>query len=138
MDVARTKANHAAVTGVGMDETAARRGHDYVSLVVDMKERKVLFVTPGKDSSTVEAFVEDLKAHQGDPKAITEVSIDMSPAYIKGVTIGNPDTIIADWLTYLNGPLNEVSANAARLNLHTGSRVNRPTGWASSPSPPAD
>ena len=91
MDVARTKANHAAVTGVGMDETAARRGHDYVSLVVDMKERKVLFVTPGKDSSTVEAFVEDLKAHQGDPKAITEVSIDMSPAYIKGVTKQLPD-----------------------------------------------
>ena len=51
---------------------------------------------------------------------------------------GNSDTIIADWLTYLNGPLDEVRANAARSRLHTGSRVNRPTGWASSPSPPAD
>ena len=51
---------------------------------------------------------------------------------------GNPDTIIADWLIYLNGPFNEVRANAARLSLHTGSRVNRPTAWASSPSPPAD
>ena len=51
---------------------------------------------------------------------------------------GNPDTILADWLTYVNGPLNEVRANAVRLSLHTGSRVNRPTGWASSPSPPAD
>ena len=55
-----------------------------------------------------------------------------------GVIFGNPDTIIADWLTYLNGPLNEVSANAARGRLHTGSRVNRTTGWAASPSPPAD
>ena len=51
---------------------------------------------------------------------------------------GNPDTIIADWLTYLNGPLDEVRANAGRSRLHTGSRVNRPTGWTSSPSPPAD
>ena len=51
---------------------------------------------------------------------------------------GNPDTIIADWLTYLNGPLDEVRANAARSRLHSGSRVNRPTGWTSSPSPPAD
>ena len=51
---------------------------------------------------------------------------------------GNPDTIIADWLTYVNGPLNEVSANAARTQRHSGSRVNRPMGWASSPSPPAD
>ena len=48
-----------------------------------------------------------------------------------------PDTIIADWLTYLNGPLNGVRANAARSRRHSGSRVNRPTGWASSPGPPA-
>ena len=53
-------------------------------------------------------------------------------------SFGNPNTIIAEWLTYLTGPLDEVRANAARLSLHTGSRVNRPTGWASSPSPPAD
>ena len=51
---------------------------------------------------------------------------------------GNPDTILADWLTYVTGPLNEVRANALGLSLHTGSRVNRPTGWAASPSPPAD
>ena len=51
---------------------------------------------------------------------------------------GNPDTIIGDWLTYLNGPLDEVRSNAARTSRHSGSRVNRPTGWASSPSPPAD
>ena len=83
--MARSKADYSAVTQVGMDETAARRGHDYVSLFVDMKERRVLFVTPGKDSATVKAFAEDLIAHQGDPNAITEVSLDMSPAFIKGV-----------------------------------------------------
>ena len=90
--MARRKADHSAVTQVGMDETAARRGHDYVSLFVDMKERRVLLVTPGKDSATVKAFAEDLVAHQGDPKAITEVSLDMSPAFIKGVAGQLPGT----------------------------------------------
>jgi transposase len=94
VDTARSKADHSAVTQVGMDETAARRGHDYVSLFVDMKERRVLFVSPGKDSATVEAFAEDLKAHQGDPKAITEVSLDMSPAFIKGVAAQLPNASI--------------------------------------------
>jgi transposase len=94
VDMARSKADHSAVTQVGMDETAARRGHDYVSLFVDMKERRVLFVPPGKDSATVEAFAEDLKAHQGDPKAITEVSLDMSPAFIKGVAAQLPNASI--------------------------------------------
>ena len=85
VDSARGKADHSSVTQVGIDETAARRGQDYVSLFVDLDERKVLFVAPGKDAATVSAFAQDLQAHQGDPQAITEVSIDMSKAFIKGV-----------------------------------------------------
>jgi transposase len=85
IDSARSQADHSSVTQVGMDETAARRGHDYVSLFVDLEERRVLFATPGKDAATVSAFAQDLQAHQGDPKAITEVSADMSAAFINGV-----------------------------------------------------
>ena len=94
VDLARSKADHSQVTQVGIDETAARRGHNYVSLFVDMQARKVLFVTPGKDSATVAAFAEDLQAHPGDPGAITEVSIDMSPAFTKGVTAQLPNASI--------------------------------------------
>src|SRR5664279_1752887 len=85
VDSARNQADHSSVTQVGIDETAARRGHDYVSLFVDLNERKVLFVAPGKDAATVSAFAQDLRAHQGDPQSITEVSADMSKAFIKGV-----------------------------------------------------
>lgn len=48
VDAARAKADHSSVTQVGLDETAARRGQDYVSLFVDLEQRKVLFATPGK------------------------------------------------------------------------------------------
>ena len=94
VDLARSKADHSHVTQVGMDETAARRGQNYVSLFVDLEERKVLFVTPGKDSATVAAFAQDLQAHRGDPNAITEVSVDMSPAFIKGITGQLPNASI--------------------------------------------
>ena len=51
---------------------------------------------------------------------------------------GNPANIADDWQTYLEGPLDEVRQNAARVRgLHAGSRLNRPMGWISSPSPPA-
>ena len=63
VDAARAKADHSTVTQVGVDETASRRGQKYVSLFVDLDERKVLFATPGKDSSTVAAFAADLTAH---------------------------------------------------------------------------
>lgn len=86
VDAARAKADHSTVTQVGVDETASRRGQRYVSLFVDLEQRKVLFATPGKDASTVAAFASDLKAHGGDPDAVTDVSADMSKAFFNGVT----------------------------------------------------
>ena len=66
------------------DETAARRGHQYISLFVDVDRARVVFATEGKDAETVAAFADDLRAHGGDPDAVAEVCIDMSPAFIKG------------------------------------------------------
>jgi transposase len=94
VDAARGQADHSSVTQVGIDETAARRGHDYVSLFVDLDQRKVLFVSPGKDAATVAAFAQDLQAHHGDPLAITDVSADMSPAFEKGVVQHLPNATI--------------------------------------------
>jgi len=82
---ARERGDHSAVTRVAFDETASRRGHDYVTLAVDLDAKRVLFVADGKDAKTIEAFAEDLEAHGGDPESVTEVCIDMSPAFIKGI-----------------------------------------------------
>jgi transposase len=79
------------VTQVGVDETASRRGQRYVALFVDLEQRKVLFATPGKDASTVAAFASDLKAHGGDPEAVTDVSADMSKAFFNGITTNLPN-----------------------------------------------
>jgi len=70
---------------VAIDETAARRGHDYVTLFVDIDQRRVLFVADGRDANTVAAFADDLEAHNGDASHIKEVCIDMSGPFIKGV-----------------------------------------------------
>jgi transposase len=71
---------------VGVDETSARRGQDYVSLFMDLEEHRVMFATPGKDADTVRAFAEDLAAHAGSPKTqVKRVCCDMSPAFIKGI-----------------------------------------------------
>jgi len=85
VDQARAKENYSAVNTVGVDETSSKRGHHYVTLFVDLKIPKVIFVTEGKDASTVQRFNEDLVAHKGDPASITEFCSDMSPAFIKGV-----------------------------------------------------
>mgnify|MGYP001580396404 CR=1 FL=1 len=81
---ARAKADFSAVTQVGVDETASRRGQNYVSLFVNLERSQVLFATEGKDAATVGAFKEDLVAHGGAAAAIGEVCCDMSPAFISG------------------------------------------------------
>lgn len=71
---------------VCIDETAARRGHDYISLFVDIDTRRVVFVTDGRDAKTVERFADHVDAHNSDASRIKEVCIDMSGAFISGVT----------------------------------------------------
>jgi transposase len=94
VDQARARTDAADVTQVAIDETAARRGHDYITLFVDIDQARVLFATEGKDANTVAVFADDLDAHGGDPEAIDEVCIDMSPAFIKGVTDSLPNAAI--------------------------------------------
>ena len=85
VDEARDKADHSSVRKVGMDETSRKRGHNYVSLFVNLEDHKILFATEGKDASTVKRFKQDLTDHNGDPDAIEEICSDMSPSFISGV-----------------------------------------------------
>jgi transposase len=85
VEQARERADYGNVSRVAIDETAARRGHNYISLFVDIDRRRVLFVADGKDADTVAQFADDLEAHNGDASRIKEVCIDMSAAFIKGV-----------------------------------------------------
>jgi transposase len=43
IDTARDKLDFSNVQRVGMDETACKRGHDYISIFCDMDEKKLLF-----------------------------------------------------------------------------------------------
>src|SRR4051794_37718849 len=79
VDRARAKADLSTVRRVAIDETAARRGHNYITLFVDIDQARVVFATDGRDAETIAFFADDLTMHGGAPSAIAEVCIDMSP-----------------------------------------------------------
>lgn len=81
---ARAKKDYSKVEKLGVDETSSAKGHTYVTVCTDMETREVIYVTPGKDASTMAKFVEDLKNHGGDAENIQELSMDLGPAYISG------------------------------------------------------
>lgn len=82
---ARAEEDYSGVEVVGFDETSICKGHEYISLCVDLIEKKTIFVTEGKDNKVIADFVKDLLAHKGLPENIKQVSCDMSRAFIKGV-----------------------------------------------------
>ena len=84
VEVAREEVSHAGVRRIGVDETSLKRGHNYLTLFVDLDEARVLFATEGRGAGTFRSFREDLEAHGGHPDRVWEVCMDMSPAYRKG------------------------------------------------------
>jgi transposase len=94
VDLAVAEADRSTVTAVAIDETSCRRGHNYLTIAADAEQRRVVFVTEGKDAQAITRFAEYLTAHKATPEQVRSVSIDMSPAFISGVTAQLPNARI--------------------------------------------
>jgi transposase len=92
---AREQEVMAGVRVIGIDETSLKRGQDYVTVVHDLKAKRLLFMTAGRRHDTVRQFTDDLSAHGGNPDEIEHACIDMSAAYTKGVTEALPQVRIS-------------------------------------------
>ena len=117
---AYSKKDMSAVTMIGIDETSSKKGHNYISVFVDMAARDVVFATPGKDAETISRFSEELRGHGGNPEKITEVSMDMSPAFIAGVgrVLTNASITFDKFhvVKLLNEAIDEIRRNEQKLN----------------------
>ena len=87
-------ADHSHVTALAIDETSRARGHSYVTLAADAQARRVLFVTEGRDAKTIKELAAYLEEHGCPAQNITRTSIDMSPAFISGVSKHLPNARI--------------------------------------------
>jgi transposase len=56
-----------------------------VTNFIDLDTGALLFMKPGKDGATIREFVEQLIDYKGTAKSITEIAMDMSPAFKKGL-----------------------------------------------------
>ena len=84
VEEARNEADYSAVHTVGVDETSSKKGQNYVSIFVDMDESRVIHAVEGKDSGVFTSFIEGLRTRSVDPNRITQICMDMSPAFRKG------------------------------------------------------
>ena len=64
---------------LGVDEVAVRKGHSYLTVVVDLETGAVVWVAPGRTTESLEGFLRMLKKSRAKIEAI---AMDMWPAYI--------------------------------------------------------
>ena len=88
---ARAEADFSSVRAVTVDETACRRGHDYITLFADLDRSRLLYATPGRDAPVVSLFREDLEARGGRAASVRDLCMDMSAAYMKGAREAFPE-----------------------------------------------
>ena len=82
---ARPKLKH--TTRIAIDEISIGTGHRYLTVVMDLQSRRVLYVGAGKGADALKPFWRSLKAAHA---WIDAVAIDMSPAYIQAVSDNLP------------------------------------------------
>lgn len=132
VDAAWAELSWENVVWVGADEMNRKKGHNYLTVFVDLEAKRVLLAVEGKDAGTWEQFAAQLLKHNGHPKAITQVAIDMSPAYIKGVreNFGNARVVFDKFhvVSQVVAAVEEVRRKEARQDAQAREQLER-TSW---------
>src|SRR6202008_5075154 len=84
VEQAQAKRDWSKVRRIAVDETSARRGHRYVTNVLDCDGRGLLLMVEGRSAQALGSFAQTLREHGGDPAQIQAIAMDMSPAFLKG------------------------------------------------------
>lgn len=112
VDCAYKKKDMSEVTCVGVDEMSIRKGHEYLTIFADLKEKQVLFATEGRDGSTWERFIAEWEKHEGHRHQLTQVSMDMSRAYRAAVPewCRNAEIVFDKYhvIAHVNGSVDQV------------------------------
>lgn len=77
---------------IGVDETSTKKGHDYITLFVNLDNGQILDIQDGRSSDTIKNFADELRMLGQPIEDIKEFSLDMSPAFISGVQNQFPET----------------------------------------------
>ncbi|MCA9056202.1 MAG: ISL3 family transposase [Planctomycetaceae bacterium] len=97
------------VRRIAIDEIAVRKGHRYLTIVLDLDSGAVVFVGQGKGAEALTPFWKRLKASRAK---INAVAMDMSAAYFQAVTTNLPTAaVVFDWfhiVKLLNDKLSEL------------------------------
>jgi transposase len=115
IEKAREADDPSSITQLGVDETSSRKGHKYVTLGVDLETSRVIHACEGKGKETLRNIQQHLE-HKGVSKQqITQLSMDLSPAFIAGAAESFPAASITFDRFHVVKLLNEAMDKVRRV-----------------------
>jgi transposase len=123
VDKAIRETDFGIVTQLGIDETSRRKGHNYITVAVDLILKRVVFVTKGKNAETIKKIANELDSRGSSPDLVTQVSIDMSPAFIAGTVENFPKAAITFDKFHVVAKVNEGLDNVRRLEKEEAQHI---------------
>ena len=75
----------ADVIMLAIDETSFKRGHKYVTLIIDAARRRVIGVEKGRDAEAIKLFAEKMSLKNGSPEKVSAVTSDMSKSFLPAI-----------------------------------------------------
>lgn len=112
---ARDADDVSSITQLGVDETSSRKGHKYVTLGVDLELSRVVHACEGKGKDTLKNIQQHLERKGVKKEQISQVSIDLSPAFIAGVADSFPAAAITFDRFHVVKLLNEAMDKVRRV-----------------------
>ncbi len=108
--------DQSGVTVLGIDETSSKKGHSYVTVAVDMDQRRMVYAVPGKGADTIDAIATHLEKKGCQQKQIKQTCIDMSPAFISGIMHNFKDASITFDKFHIVKLINEAMDKVRKLD----------------------
>ena len=115
---------------IAIDEISTKKGHKYLTIVMDLNSGAVVFVGEGKGGDALKPFWKRLQASHA---RIEAVAIDMSAAYYQAVQDHLPDAaVVFDWfhvVKLLNDKLSQLRRDLYREATDMQRTVLKGTRW---------
>ncbi|MFN8278440.1 MAG: ISL3 family transposase [Chitinophagales bacterium] len=71
---------------MGVDETSSRKGHNYLTVLTDMEQKKVVGIGVGRNEKAFLAALQQCAVRQVEPQKVEKVVMDLSPSYKAAVS----------------------------------------------------
>ena len=115
IEKAREADDPSLITQLGVDETSSRKGHKYVTLGVDLETSRVIHACEGKGKETLQNIQQHLEQKGVAKQQITQISMDLSPAFIAGAAESFPAAAITFDRFHVVKLLNEAMDKVRRV-----------------------